>query len=196
MANDYDAHRERVSARRRSLGQGLAARFPQETRISLEIGCGHGHWLVAYASAHPEKRCLGIDVAGGRIERALRKRERAGLSNVDFLKSEAMETLDLLPAHVLLEEVFVLFPDPWPKKRHWKHRLFCRGFLEQLGARCPAGVKCYFRTDDRDYYEWAEEAVAEQALWRRDPAAAWPFERETVFQLRAEGFQSLVIVKQ
>lgn len=195
MANDYEVHRKRVATRRRGLRQVLAQRFPEETRLSLEIGCGHGHWLVDYASEHPQKRCLGIDIAGGRIERALRKRQRAGIANVDFVKGEAMETLDSLPAHVSLGEVFVLFPDPWPKKRHWKNRLFCAVFLEQLAARCPAGTKCHFRTDHRNYFEWAEEEVARQALWRRDPSASWPFERETVFQLRADGFQSLIIVK-
>ena len=197
MEKQYEAHLQHVKARRENLGSQLCRLFTSETEaLSLEIGCGHGHWLVDFASAHPEKRFLGVDIIGDRVERAKRKKERAGLRNVEFLRGEAMEILDLLPSHVVLRDTFILFPDPWPKKRHWKNRLFGKPFLEALSERSEAGARCYFRTDDRNYFDWAVEAVALQSLWRREETFEWPFERETVFQARAAAYYSLAIVKE
>ncbi len=173
----------------------MVALFPEPAALSLEIGCGHGHWLVDFAAAFPEKRCLGLDIIGDRIERAEKKVRRAGVTNAHFVRGEAFEVLDLMPEHVRLTEVFILFPDPWPKKRHWKNRLFCVKFLSELAKRCDSGVRCHFRTDHDPYFEWAEEVVAEQRIWERDTVSDWPFERETVFQSRADGFQSMILVK-
>ncbi|EDY84211.1 Putative methyltransferase superfamily [Verrucomicrobiia bacterium DG1235] len=184
-----------MELRRNDLEEKLAELFPCETKLSLEIGCGHGHWLVDYAAGHPEKSCLGVDLIQDRVSRAGRKRDRAKLGNVQFVKGEAFEVIDLLPAHVRLSEVFILFPDPWPKKRHWKNRIFRHAFLSELAKRCDSGVRCHFRTDYEPYFEWATEVVAEEALWRRDEEIDWPFEKETVFQRRADSFQSMIIVR-
>lgn len=189
-------HLKSVASRCSALRETLAGLFPEPTSLTLEIGCGHGHWLVAYGTEHSEKQCLGVDLIGNRIERANKKRDSAKLDNVRFLKAEAMEVLDLLPQHVELQEVFVLFPDPWPKKRHWKNRLFCQRFLEELAARCDRGVRCYFRTDHTEYFEWATEVVDSQLIWCVRATESWPFERETVFQLRSDSYQSLIIVKE
>lgn len=195
MESGYQEHLDKVNRRRNSLEAQLASLFPEETKLSLEIGCGHGHWLVDYGAAFLHKRCLGIDLVRDRIERAGRKRDRAGLLNVQFLKGEAFEVLDLMPDHVRLEEVFILFPDPWPKKRHWKNRIFSTAFLVELAKRCGEGVRCHFRTDHEPYFEAALEVLENQDLWARDIQIEWPFERETVFQERAEGYQSLILVK-
>lgn len=195
MISGYDEHLKWVEQRREKLRADLALLFPEPTELTLEIGCGHGHWLVGYAEANPDKTCLGVDLIGDRIERATRKAERAGQGTALFLRAEAFEVLDQMPEHVELVDVFILFPDPWPKKRHWKNRLFCRGFLEELAKRCEVGVRCHFRTDHDPYFEWAEEVVAEQDLWLRDWDSAWPFELETVFQKRAASYKSLILVR-
>lgn len=195
MNTAYQQHLEWVEQRQQRLGADLAEMFPEPAKLTLEIGCGHGHWLVAYAESHPEKLCLGVDLIGDRVERARKKAGRLGQGEARFLRGEAFEVLDLLPAHVELSEVFILFPDPWPKKRHWKNRLFSRSFLEELAKRCPSGVRCHFRTDHDPYFEWALEVVAEQDTWLQAEKLDWPFELETVFQKRAEGYQSLILVK-
>lgn len=194
--SEYEQHLRRVDSRRKELRDIFAELFPHPTALSLEVGCGHGHWLVDYAAENGTKRCLGLDIIGGRIERANRKKERAGTATVDFVKAEAMEALDLMPNHVVLREIFILFPDPWPKKRHWKKRLLNPEFLRQLGDRCLTGTRCHFRTDHAGYFHWAEEVVAGQDVWKRDDSIPWPFERETIFQTRAESFSSLILVRQ
>lgn len=195
MNSGYEEHLDWVRERQKKLKNQLAEIFPTTTQVTLEVGCGHGHWLADYAAVHSGKRCLGVDIIRDRIERAQKKADRMGATNAAFIRGEAFEVLDLMPEHVRLDEVFILFPDPWPKKRHWKKRLFCAHFLAELASRCAPGVRCHFRTDHDPYFEWAEEVVEEQSLWKRELEFEWPFERETVFQSRAESYQSLVLVR-
>jgi tRNA (guanine-N7-)-methyltransferase len=115
--------------------------------VVLEIGCGHGHFLTAYAAAHPEKFCVGFDIEIDRIERAGRKRRRAELEkNLAFVRAEATEFFAALPAHARFSEVFVLFPDPWPKRRHHKNRMIRPESLSALAARA---AKLRFFTEQR-----------------------------------------------
>src|SRR4051812_26665493 len=110
----------RITERRAALRTDLAALLPAGQSIVWEIGSGHGHFLVQYAQAFPEKFCVGVDIIGDRLDRSGRKRDRAKLANCHFVQAEAREFFDALPAGVNLQEVWVLFPDPWPKKRHHK----------------------------------------------------------------------------
>lgn len=195
MTISYEQHLKYMEERRERLGASLGELFPEPARLTLEIGCGHGHWLVDYGLERPDERCLGVDLIGDRVQRATKKRDRAGVGNVSFIKGEAMELLDLMPRHVELAKVFILFPDPWPKKRHWKNRLLNARFLDELGRRCQAGTSCFFRTDHEGYFEWATEVVAAHSLWERAGELDWLHERETVFQARADSYQSMRLLR-
>lgn len=156
-----------------------------------EIGCGHGHFLAAYAQAHPDHHCIGVDIALDRVGRALRKRDRVGSDNLHFVRAEALLFLDALAQEVRFRRVFVLFPDPWPKLRHHKHRLIQPAFLERLANRMTPDGRLYFRTDFAPYYLEAARTVRNHPRWSLADEA-WPFEHETVFQARAESHQSLI----
>lgn len=188
----YEQHIARVNERKETLKSSLGTQLEGQSEISLEVGCGHGHWLVDYAASNPEKFCLGIDMMGSRIRRCLRKQERSGLPNLRFVQGEAFETLESLPDTLKLQEVFILFPDPWPKKRHWKNRIINPKFLARLASFCQKGVIVHFRTDVEDYYNWAVEVVGEHSDWEITTEVPWPFERVTVFQERAESHHSLI----
>ncbi|MCH6257673.1 tRNA (guanosine(46)-N7)-methyltransferase TrmB [Puniceicoccaceae bacterium K14] len=188
----YDQHIVRVNQRKEELKGKLEKELSGFSEISLEIGCGHGHWLVDYAAANQEKFCLGIDMMGSRIRRCIKKQERSGLPNVRFVQGEAFEVLETLPEKIKLEEVFILFPDPWPKKRHWKNRIINPKFLSQLATFCQQGVITHFRTDVEDYYNWAIEVVGGHPNWEITTDIEWPFERATVFQERSESYHSLI----
>ncbi len=185
----------RVRARRAELRAALEALLPAPRPIVWEIGCGHGHFLVGYAQAHPGKVCLGIDLISDRLARAAKKRDRAGLAGCHFLRAEARECLQAFPPGVTFEEVWVLFPDPWPKARHHKNRLLKADFLDAVAGRVAAGGRLYFRTDHEEYFREVEGVVAGLATWRREAGAAWPLEQETVFQARAPRHFSLVAVR-
>lgn len=185
----------RVAERRAELRRALAELLPEPRPIVWEIGCGHGHFLVRYAQEHPGKFCLGIDIILDRLARSGKKRDRAGLANCHFLRAEARECFNEFPPGVTFAEVWVLFPDPWPKARHHKNRLLQEDFFDAIASRADAGARFYFRTDHEEYFRAVEAVVAGLATWRRDPGAAWPLEQETVFQARAPRHFSLVAVR-
>jgi len=186
---------ELIAGRRASLRAELANLLPSHAAIIWEIGCGHGHFLARYAAEFPEKRCFGVDMSSPRIERALRKSSRAKLPNCHFIRAEAREFLHALPLGVTFEEVWVLFPDPWPKKRHHKNRVLQPEFFEAIASRTREGARLYFRTDHVEYYEAVAALLPALQTWRRDPAAGWPLEHETVFQALADSYHSLVAVR-
>ncbi len=157
--------------------------------MTLEIGCGHGHFLTAYAAAHPQEYCLGIDLIEDRLARAERKQRRAELTNVNFVRADAMMLLETLPETIPLGSIFVLFPDPWPKRKHHKNRLICADFLEILAKKAESSAKLHFRTDYEPYFEKAREIVSRHSDWALVDEI-WPFECETVFQERAERHRS------
>jgi len=169
-----------VSRLAASLAETLAGR----TTITFELGCGHGHWLAAYAAAHPAEFCVGIDLITHRVERSVRKQTLGRLDNVLFLKAEATEFLEALPATVVLGKVFILYPDPWPKKKHHKNRFINATSLDLLAARSAAGARLHFRTDNADYFQWTHEHLAAHARWELRPDETWPFEQKTFFEER------------
>ncbi|MDR0353526.1 MAG: SAM-dependent methyltransferase [Opitutaceae bacterium] len=204
---DFFARRD---ARLAALRETLAALLRGQPRITLEIGCGHGHFLTAYAAAHsvplsafhqlsadgqpPQTPfCVGIDLIGERIARARRKAVRARLeSRLAFLQAEAGEFLASLPDGTGFADIFILFPDPWPKRRHHKNRLIQPQILSALAARSGPGTRLCFRTDYAPYFEDAWETMAAHADWKIDSALPWPFEQDTVFQNRAKMYQSFI----
>ena len=165
------------------------APFPQG-RVLLEIGCGNGHFLTAYAAAHPDQRCVGIDLRLERVEKARRKQRRAGLGNLHFLRAEALDFLRALPVHITLSDVYMLFPDPWPKKRHHKNRLLKPAFLDALAARAGQGSRLFFRTDFKPYYLEAAETIAGHPRWHQLPPGPFVFEHPTIFQSRFDVYFS------
>jgi tRNA (guanine-N7-)-methyltransferase len=179
-------------ARLAELHPQLDAALRGRTRLTLEVGCGHGHFLTAYAKSRPEELCMGIDLLEDRLARAGRKSKAAGLSNVFWIHAEASLLLQALPPHVRLgPSIFVLFPDPWPKRRHWKHRVIQPAFLSMLAERAEPGTQLCFRTDYAPYFTEASAVITGHPTWRVDAADAWPFEEPTVFQSRAESYQSI-----
>lgn len=174
------------------LGATLATALAGREGITFELGCGHGHWLAAYAAAHPAEFCVGIDLITHRVERSVRKQTLGRLANLLFLKAEATEFLDALPAAVTLRQVFILYPDPWPKKKHHKHRFINAANLARLAAHAAPGARLHFRTDDADYHAWTQAHLAADPAWRPVGDASWPFERTTFFEERMKEKRDLI----
>ena len=180
--------------RRRLLAEACVGLIPRAEPFTLEIGSGHGHFLTAYASANPGRLCIGIDLQPDRVTRADRKRERARCPNLHFLRADADDFIAILPETARFSECFLLFPDPWPKRRHHKNRLMRSEFLERLAARGSEGARLFFRTDHEPYFTDAQVAIRSSPLWR-EIAAPWPLETPTVFQQRAPRYFSLVAIR-
>jgi len=159
-----------------------------ETGVTLEIGCGHGHFIAAYGAAHRDEPCLAIDIIAERLVRAQKKLDRVRLSNVVLLRSEARLLLGNLPEWLRFRRVFVLFPDPWPKRRHHKNRLLQPDFLQTLAQHCTPDARLYFRTDHVPYFAEVVELLRTHPDWAlAGDDEPWGFEQESVFQKRAAG---------
>ncbi|MCF3651406.1 tRNA (guanine(46)-N(7))-methyltransferase TrmB [Synoicihabitans lomoniglobus] len=182
-------HQQRVTALHTTLAQ-----VPLDSpALTLEIGCGHGHFLTAYAAAHPGEHCLAIDIIKERLEKAARKTDRAELTNVSWIRAAAEDLVEALPAGVRFNRnIFVLFPDPWPKRRHWKNRLIQPAFLDTLAQLSAASTRLCFRTDHAPYFASARDTVDAHPRWRLTPEESWPFEQTTVFEQKAASFQSFI----
>lgn len=184
-----------VAHRREQLGIQFPQILPVGARFVWEIGCGHGHFLTAYAAAHPSELCIGIDIAPERIARAVRKQQRAGLKNLHFILAAASDFLASLPARARVSALFILFPDPWPKRRHHKNRLIKPEFLDAAAAAAEKGAGLYFRTDYEPYFREADGIVRAHPAWRVSDALVLPFEEPTVFQKRAPRHFTLVATR-
>jgi tRNA (guanine-N7-)-methyltransferase len=181
-----------IAERKSLLSNDLTRILPAAAEFVWEVGSGHGHFLTAYAQAHPTELCIGIDIIADRVDRAERKRERARLDRLHFIHAEASLFLDSLPAEARIRTIFVLFPDPWPKKRHHKHRLLQKDFLNVLAERVISGARLHFRTDHQPYFEETQRLFQDHPQWAAIEAP-WPFELETVFQKRATSFHSIIL---
>jgi tRNA (guanine-N7-)-methyltransferase len=184
---------QRVDALREEVG--AVFREAQAAREwVLELGCGHGHFLTGFAARHVDCQCLGVDFSRDRIGRAHRKRQRAGLSNLHFVHGEAGELLDALPDALRFGQIYVLFPDPWPKRRHRKNRLVGGDFLNRVANVSRPGAALYFRSDAFDYVGEVRAALKAHPRWLLLAEGEMPFDTETVFQARAPRFNSLAAV--
>jgi tRNA (guanine-N7-)-methyltransferase len=131
----------------------LDAIFGRRAPRVLEIGFGNGEQLLASALADPARDHLGIEVHRPGIGHLLLGAARAGVSNLRVIAHDAVEVLDAMIADGSLDEVRILFPDPWPKARHHKRRLVQPAFVATLAAKLAPGGRLHLATD------WAPYAV-------------------------------------
>ncbi len=168
---------------------GLFGAVPDSTpkdagsrRLWLEIGFGAGEHLAWQAGQNPGVHLIGAEVFVQGMASLLRQIERLGLKNLRLYHGDARDLLDALPPQVL-DRVFILFPDPWPKTRHHKRRIVQCETLDRLAALMCDGAELRLATDDPDYrgwilerltahpgFEWLARAPAD---WRERPAD-WP----------------------
>jgi tRNA (guanine-N7-)-methyltransferase len=157
--------------------------FPQRVgALWLEIGFGGAEHLLWQAQRNPQIGLIGCEVFEEGIVKALAGVEEQALANVRLSDQDAREMLRWLPAGSL-DRVFILFPDPWPKKRHRKRRLVSRSLLDLLLRVMAPGAELRVATDVADYARWillAAQAqsglvwqVAGPKDWRQRPAD-WP----------------------
>ncbi|MAV39185.1 MAG: tRNA (guanosine(46)-N7)-methyltransferase TrmB [Puniceicoccaceae bacterium] len=190
-----EGHRKelmRQADRKKALSKRLADCVSSDAQIIFEAGCGHGHWLTSYAEKHTDCSCIGIDLIAGRIDKANAKKAKRAISHLNFIKAELNEFLEVLAPSVRFKAVVFLFPDPWPKARHHKKRMIQLPLLEALSQRMAEGGALYFRTDDRGYFEWTEERLAESPFWQINRTRNWLHEEATYFQDLMETYYSLV----
>src|SRR5437667_9642984 len=103
--------------------------FPRSAPIEIDLGCGDGAFLTAMAQSHPEHNFLGIERLLGRVSKVCRKVAREDLKNARVLRIDAAYAVEHLIPPESVTAFHLLFPDPWPKRRHHLRRAFTNTFL-------------------------------------------------------------------
>jgi tRNA (guanine-N7-)-methyltransferase len=138
----------------------LAEMFTVSRPVEVELGSGDGSFLAQWSKSCPEINFIGVERLLGRLRKLDRKARRAGLTNLRLMRIEASYFLGYLLAPRSVEALHIYFPDPWPKRKHRKHRLINEQF-PALAARVllPGGI-VYLRTDDHDYFDQMQDVFA------------------------------------
>jgi tRNA (guanine-N7-)-methyltransferase len=130
----------------------LPAAFGRTAPLEVDLGCGDGSFLTGIAAEDPSRNFLGIERLLGRVRTACRKVERAGLPNARVLRIDISYAVErLLPTNSV--SVFhLMFPDPWPKRRHAPRRLVNETFLMSLHRALRSDGIVRIATDEPDYF--------------------------------------------
>jgi tRNA (guanine-N7-)-methyltransferase len=141
----------------------------------LEIGFGKGRYLLRRAGETPGRRYLGIEIAGQYFRILVERARKRRLANLLAVRGEALYLLSAVLPRGFADAVHVYHPDPWPKSRHHKRRLFDPETLDLVvGALAPGG-SLYFETDHLDYGELVAEILeAHPAVFVRRLEGGWP----------------------
>ncbi|MCS6789373.1 MAG: tRNA (guanosine(46)-N7)-methyltransferase TrmB [Bacteroidia bacterium] len=160
-----------ASTWRKSLGH------PETVPLLLEIGCGKGEFSVFIAEKRPEWLIIGMDRKAERLQTAVLRAETHRLPNLYFWHGDA-QTLHSAFAQGEVQEIWLNYPDPYPKARHAKHRLIHPRFIWQYEWILSEGGLLHIRTDDEGLYYYAQEQLH---------AASWSVEQAVPLLLdRAE----------
>ncbi len=127
--------------------------FGRHAPLVVEVGFGMGRATAQIATDCPDTDFLGIEVHEAGVGALLREIAACALTNVRIVRHDAVEVLEHMIAPASLAGVHVFFPDPWPKKRHWKRRLIQSAFVELVATRLAPGGALHCATDWQDYAE-------------------------------------------
>jgi tRNA (guanine-N7-)-methyltransferase len=125
--------------------------FRRKAPLHVDLGCGDGSFLCALAQRLPDKNFLGIERLSGRVRSSARK--AASLDNVRLLQVESFYAVRYLLPAGSVETFYLLFPDPWPKRRHHPRRIVTPDFLNSVHAALEHNGVIYIATDHLDYFQ-------------------------------------------
>ena len=152
--------------------RGVFANAPDTVR--LEIGFGGAEHLIAQAKANPDCGFVGSDAFINGVAKALAAIDENKLDNVRLHFGDASELIDWLPPNALAR-IDLLYPDPWPKRRHWKRRFIQDESLHRLARVLRPGGELRFATDIADYavYALARVLRSNEFTWTAESADDW-----------------------
>ena len=128
----------------------LLAIFGRAAPLQVDLGCGDGSFLFELAHLHQDKNFLGIERLVGRVAKACRK--ASPLDNVRVLNVESSYAVGYLLPKASVETFYLLFPDPWPKRRHQRRRIVRLDFLDSIHRALEDGGSLRIATDQLDYF--------------------------------------------
>jgi len=137
--------------------------FGRTAPLHVDLGCGDGAFLFALATGMPEKNFLGVERVAGRVEKACRKADK--IDNMRVLRFETAYAVKYLLPERSVETFHLLFPDPWPKRRHHRRRIVTAGFLRTVWAALEENGILRIATDHLDYFTRISRVAEELSLF-------------------------------
>ena len=159
--------------------------FPEDRPLEIDVGSGDGGFLLRMAELFPDSYFLGIERLLGRVRKTCRKAERRGADNVRVLRLEASYALDYLMPPNVAHRIHLLFPDPWPKKRHQSRRFLQPVRVETLAGLLEPDGEFLFKSDHAECFEKGRETVRASGLFEE---SSWP---ENAFLYAQTDFERL-----
>ena len=132
----------------------VAELFGRSAPLHVDLGCGDGSFLCEMAQQVPRKNFLGIERLTKRVEKVRRKAEK--IQNVRVLRADSLFAIRYLLPKNSVETFYLLFPDPWPKRRHQFRRTFTRDFLDAVADALEKHGVLRVATDQLDYFHQIE----------------------------------------
>jgi len=149
--------------------------FIKKAPIHLEYCSGNGQWIAERAKRHPEINWVAIEKRFDRARKIWGRIQREELDNLFVVCGEGEIFTRYYVPPDSVEQVFINFPDPWPKLRHAKHRLVRKSFLEDLRRVVLRGGKLTLVTDDQVYREEMKQEIGACSFWKKEfEVTEWP----------------------
>lgn len=137
--------------------------FRNDKPIVLELGCGKGEYTVGLADKYPDMNFIGIDIKGARMWRGAKDSLQKKMTNVAFLRTR-IEFITSFFAPGEVDEIWITFPDPQPKRKQEKKRLPGPYFLNLYRKILKQDGKIHLKTDSRELYEYTLQVVTSNNL--------------------------------
>lgn len=147
---------------------GWEALFNNKNPLMIEYCSGNGAWIENRAKQFPQSNWIAIEKKFVRVRKIWSKIQNHSLSNLIAVCGEGMKVSQHFLPHACVDEVFVNFPDPWPKKRHFKHRIIQPNFVAELSRILKLGGKVNLVTDDVDYSAWMVAVMKGNTSFKSD----------------------------
>jgi tRNA (guanine-N7-)-methyltransferase len=171
--------------------------FGRAAPLQVDLGCGDGSFLCALAAQKPEHNFLGIERLAGRVRSTARK--ATTLENVRVLRVETAYAVQYLMPERSVTTFHLLFPDPWPKRRHQHRRVVTTGFLASIEAALVNDGSLRVVTDQFDYFDQirslAEQSLSLRSVSQEDSNLFPPSTFERHFQSAGATIHRLVLRK-
>jgi tRNA (guanine-N7-)-methyltransferase len=156
--------------------------FARKQPIEIDVGCGKGAFLFWAAQTQPQRNFVGVDRLLRRLRRVDGRAVRAGLQNVSLLRIESTYLISKLVPDRSVSTYHVLFPDPWPKRRHRGRRLIGAPFLADVHRTLTDGGIVNCATDHEEYFEWIQREFQKYGGFVKDEPRPLPEEARTDFE--------------
>ncbi|TYB30859.1 MAG: tRNA (guanosine(46)-N7)-methyltransferase TrmB [Candidatus Mcinerneyibacterium aminivorans] len=142
---------------------GKINKFANNRSLIIECCCGKGEFLVEKARSSPSQKFIGIDYDSDVLTRAVKLTNQNNCKNIIYLYNDIRKIFKnfYFPLKSKLDKIYINFPDPWPKKRHWKRRVIQTVLLKDIHKVMNKNTALHIVTDHDEYVQWIKNHLSE-----------------------------------